>query len=66
MIVIFEGSWKDDAKEITASGVDSKAVIAGLLPATTYHFRVMAENSFGKSDFSSYISASTDMEGTPH
>ncbi|XP_015912285.1 cell adhesion molecule Dscam1 [Parasteatoda tepidariorum] len=56
------GSWKDDSKDLTASGADSKASIAGLLPATTYHFRVMAENSFGKSDFSSYVSATTDLE----
>ncbi|GFQ77884.1 down syndrome cell adhesion molecule homolog [Trichonephila clavata] len=56
------GSWKEDSKELTASGADNKAVISGLLPSTTYHFRVMAENSFGKSDYSSYVSATTDLE----
>ncbi|KAF8796637.1 Down syndrome cell adhesion molecule-like [Argiope bruennichi] len=56
------GSWKEDSKELTASGADNKAVISGLSPSTTYHFRVMAENSFGKSDYSSYVSATTDLE----
>ncbi|XP_054713933.1 cell adhesion molecule Dscam2-like [Uloborus diversus] len=59
---VSSGNWKDDSKELTASGADNKAVITGLLPSVTYNFRVMAENSFGKSDFSSYVAATTDLE----
>lgn len=55
--------WKEETKEITTSGLDSKIMVTGLFPSTSYHFRVMAENSFGKSDYSTHVTATTDSEG---
>ncbi|UYV61705.1 hypothetical protein LAZ67_1006051, partial [Cordylochernes scorpioides] len=61
------GRWEDVAKQMTVSGSETKVTISGLLPATSYHFRAFAENSFGRSEASQVLAVTTDMEvpGSP-
>uniref|UniRef100_T1IV66 Down syndrome cell adhesion molecule n=1 Tax=Strigamia maritima TaxID=126957 RepID=T1IV66_STRMM len=44
----------------TTSGSETSITIPGLKPATTYNFRVMAENIIGNSSFSGIENAKTD------
>lgn len=45
-----------------ASGTDTKAFLRDLNPLTKYNVKVSAENTLGKSDYSSIVSVVTEAE----
>ncbi|XP_067138853.1 cell adhesion molecule Dscam1-like [Centruroides vittatus] len=55
-------NWSSGVKQTTAAGMETKATISSLNPASTYHIRLFAENSFGRSDPSNTITVTTNME----
>lgn len=55
-------NWSSGVKQTTAVGMETKATISSLNPASTYHIRLYAENSFGRSDPSNPITVTTNME----
>ncbi|XP_065292521.2 cell adhesion molecule Dscam1-like isoform X2 [Dermacentor albipictus] len=54
-----DGLWQDT---LTVSGLETKATVRGLLPMTTYHLRVRADNILGISDYSTPAEFTTSKE----
>ncbi|XP_074595893.1 cell adhesion molecule Dscam1-like isoform X2 [Brevipalpus obovatus] len=54
-------SWQN-SKELTIESVHNEATVRGLMPRTTYHVRIRAENEMGKSEWSSIASVTTEEE----
>ncbi|XP_069693704.1 cell adhesion molecule Dscam1-like [Periplaneta americana] len=57
-------SWQGDVQHVTVGGDQTGARIENLRPASTYEFRVLAENSVGSSNMSEPVLVST-MEEVP-
>ncbi|KAH6936877.1 hypothetical protein HPB50_023833 [Hyalomma asiaticum] len=58
-----DGLWQDT---LTVSGLETKATVRGLLPTTTYHLRVRADNILGISDYSTPVEFTTSKEQPRH
>lgn len=58
--------WEPHGKRQRVPGTESKAVVSGLWPGTAYHFRLLAENSLGKSETGVTLHAITELEGNCH
>ncbi|KAG8200003.1 hypothetical protein JTE90_006241 [Oedothorax gibbosus] len=56
-----EGSYSQ-LKQIVVSGSEISAVVRGLIPATSYQFRILAENALGMSEHSEVTTVVTDEE----
>lgn len=54
--------WQNGKEMIVESG-HTEAMIRGLMPKSTYHVRIRAENEMGQSDWSVITSLTTDEEG---
>ncbi|XP_023213824.1 Down syndrome cell adhesion molecule-like protein Dscam2 [Centruroides sculpturatus] len=54
--------WTDKTKSMSVVNSETAAVVRNLNPVTTYNFRVIAENSLGKSNPSDTVSATTSEE----
>ncbi|KAK8763992.1 hypothetical protein V5799_033399 [Amblyomma americanum] len=54
-----DGLWQDT---MSVSGLETKATIRGLLPATTYQLRVRAHNALGIGEYSAPIEFTTSKE----
>ncbi|XP_055947649.1 cell adhesion molecule Dscam2-like isoform X2 [Argiope bruennichi] len=52
----------EDLRETAVSGSEISAIVSGLLPASSYKFRISAENALGISDPSEFITVVTDEE----
>lgn len=63
MKFVISDSWKGHTSQLIVSGSDNTATLRGLHPVTTYHLRVITENTIGKSRPSSIINATTLVEG---
>ncbi|GFS54100.1 down syndrome cell adhesion molecule [Trichonephila clavipes] len=59
---VLSDSWKGHTSQLIVSGSDSTAVLRALHPVTTYHLRVIAENTIGKSRPSGIINVTTQVE----
>ncbi|GIY99767.1 down syndrome cell adhesion molecule homolog [Caerostris extrusa] len=53
---------EDDLKETVVSGSEINSIVGGLLPASSYKFRILAENVLGISDPSEFITITTEEE----
>lgn len=51
------------ARAVRIPGSETRAQVTGLWPGTSYHFRISAENSLGKSEPGSLLHAITELEG---
>ncbi|XP_022240089.1 Down syndrome cell adhesion molecule-like protein Dscam2 isoform X2 [Limulus polyphemus] len=49
-------------KEMVIPASQTNVVVKGLLPATEYHFHLLAENAVGRSDLSEEITATSNIE----
>ncbi|XP_069692741.1 cell adhesion molecule Dscam2-like [Periplaneta americana] len=54
--------WHEHNPQLTVAGDRSVVLVAGLRPATTYHFRLYAENALGTSAPSDPLHAMTESE----
>lgn len=54
--------WHHKTANVTVPGTETSVTVRGLQPVTTYHFRVSAANSLGKSESSPYVRVNTDEE----
>ncbi|CAG2054815.1 unnamed protein product, partial [Timema podura] len=54
--------WHDNMLQLSVSGSQANALVTGLRPATTYHFRLFAENQLGRSQPSDVLDVTTDGE----
>lgn len=61
-IVISPALWQTDPAKVIVAGTQTVTVIEGLTPATSYHIRVVAENSIGLSEPSDEAQAITQEE----
>lgn len=55
--------WEAQPSKVVVPGTQTVSAIANLHPATSYHFRILAENKLGFSDPSEIIQVSTQEEG---
>lgn len=55
--------WEKHPDKVIVSGTTTMATIQNLLPANSYHIRIIAENSLGKSEPSEVIQVTTQEEG---
>nr|ACC65888.1 Down syndrome cell adhesion molecule isoform [Daphnia pulex] len=65
---ISKGDWQADIDRVLVPGQQTVAGVYNLVPATTYHFRLVAENDVGSSDPSETVTIITAEEapgGTP-
>lgn len=51
------------ARALRIPGTETRAQVTGLWPGTSYHLRISAENSLGKSEPGSLLHAITELEG---
>ena len=51
------------ARALRIPGTETRAQVSGLWPGTSYHLRISAENSLGKSEPGSLLHAITELEG---
>ncbi|CAL1268419.1 unnamed protein product [Larinioides sclopetarius] len=56
------GSWSTDVKKTEIPGSNTSISISGLMPMTTYYFKLQAENAIGRSSFGEVITVTTDEE----
>ncbi|RWS17691.1 Down syndrome cell adhesion molecule-like protein Dscam2, partial [Dinothrombium tinctorium] len=57
-----EGVWERNSKELTVDGMRTDTFIRNLMPVTSYHFRIRAENNFGVGEWSDVVSITTEEE----
>ncbi|GIY65595.1 down syndrome cell adhesion molecule-like protein 1 homolog [Caerostris darwini] len=66
IIVPISDTWskdgEDDLKETVVSGSEINSIVGGLLPSSSYKFRILAENVLGISDPSEFITLTTEEE----
>ncbi|XP_049816620.1 Down syndrome cell adhesion molecule-like protein Dscam2 [Schistocerca nitens] len=55
-------TWQTQPLKITVPGTQTSATVQNLNPASSYHFRIMAENRLGMSDPSEVIQVTTQEE----
>uniref|UniRef100_T1JA71 Down syndrome cell adhesion molecule-like protein Dscam2 n=1 Tax=Strigamia maritima TaxID=126957 RepID=T1JA71_STRMM len=55
-------SWNSDVLDATFDAKEASGTIGGLRPATTYNFRVLAENDIGVSQASEVVTVTTEEE----
>lgn len=60
----FSVAGSSDLARTQVPGTETSGSVSGLRPASSYRFRVMAENALGVSEPSQFITANTDEEGT--
>ncbi len=60
---ISKGDWQADIDRVLVPGQQTVAGVYNLVPATTYHFRLVAENEVGSSDPSETVTIITAEEG---
>lgn len=60
---ISKGDWQADIDRVLVPGQQTVAGVYNLVPATTYHFRLVAENDVGSSDPSETVTIITAEEG---
>lgn len=63
-IIILSALWTINPAKVIVAGTQSVTIIEGLTPATSYHIRVVAENSIGTSEPSDEAQAITQEEGS--
>ncbi|XP_053205439.1 cell adhesion molecule DSCAML1-like isoform X3 [Panonychus citri] len=56
------GDWKTDRKQLRVPGTETRATITNLWPGTSYHLRILAENSLGTSEPGPVLHAITELE----
>lgn len=59
----FIALWITDPAKVIVAGTQTVTTVEGLTPATSYHIRVIAENSMGFSEPSDEAQAFTQEEG---
>lgn len=57
------GTWETDVEKVEATGDKIEMSVVNLHPATTYHFRIVAENGVGLSKPSDPVTIITSEEG---
>ena len=57
------GDWQTDIDRVLVPGQQTVAGVYNLVPATTYHFRLVAENDVGSSEPSETVTIITAEEG---
>jgi len=57
------GTWETDVEKVEATGDKTEMSVVNLHPATTYHFRIVAENEVGLSKPSDPVTIITSEEG---
>lgn len=57
------GTWETDISKVEATGDKTEISVVNLHPATTYHFRIVAENVVGLSKPSDPVTIITSEEG---
>ena len=57
-----KGTWQNDIDRVLVSGDESVAGVFSLRPATSYHFRIVAQNAIGSSGPSETITVETSEE----
>ena len=57
-----KGTWQNDIDRVLVSGDESIAGVFSLSPATSYHFRIVAQNEIGSSGPSDTITVETSEE----
>lgn len=57
-----KGTWQNDIGRVLVSGNETVAGVFTLRPATTYHFRIVAQNAIGSSGPSETITVKTSEE----
>lgn len=57
------GTWETDVEKVEATGDKTEMSVVNLHPATTYHFRIVAENGVGLSKPSDPVTIITSEEG---
>lgn len=55
--------WITDPAKVIVAGTQTVTTIEGLIPATSYHVRVIAENTIGTGEPSDEAQAMTQEEG---
>lgn len=59
----FLAVWTVDPSKVVVPNTKTSAVVDNLTPASTYHFRILTENSIGLSEPSEMIQITTQEEG---
>ena len=59
---VTKGTWKNDIDHVLVPGDQTMAGVFSLRPATSYHFRVVAQNGIGVSDPSDTVTIETAEE----
>lgn len=57
------GTWETDVQKVEATGDKTEMSVVSLHPATSYHFRIVAENGVGVSKPSDPVTIITSEEG---
>ena len=57
-----KGTWQNDIDRVLVSGDETIAGVFSLRPATSYHFRIVAQNAIGSSGPSETITVETSEE----
>ena len=57
-----KGTWRNDIDHVLVPGDQTMAAVFSLKPATTYHFRIVAQNSIGVSEPSDTVTIETAEE----
>lgn len=57
-----KGTWKNDIDHVLVPGDQTMAGVFSLRPATSYHFRIVAQNEIGSSSPSDTVTIETAEE----
>jgi hypothetical protein len=61
--VYFADVWQAQPAKLVVPGTHTTATMANLSPATSYHFRIIAENKLGLGEPGEVIQVTTQEEG---
>lgn len=61
--IFFPDLWSAQPAKVVIPGTVTSATLENLLPASSYHLRIIAENKLGMSDPSEVIQVTTQEEG---
>lgn len=59
----FAGTWEHDIERVSVAGHETLVSVMNLRPATTYNFRIVAENDLGTSEVSEMVTIISAEEG---